>query len=84
MSALPEKMYAIVKTGPQPGLEMVSIAIPSIKHDEILVKVRAASICGTDLHIYRGGMKLPTPLIIGHEFSGVIWQVKILPAYNRP
>lgn len=80
MSALPEKMKAIVKTGPQPGLEMVSIAIPSIKHDEILVKVRAASICGTDLHIYKWNPWAQNriksfPLITGHEFAGDIVQV---------
>lgn len=80
MSALPEKMKAIVKTGPKPGLEMVSIAIPSIKHDEILVKVRAASICGTDLHIYKWNPWAQNriksfPLIAGHEFAGDVVKV---------
>ncbi|MBI5192912.1 MAG: alcohol dehydrogenase catalytic domain-containing protein [Nitrospirae bacterium] len=68
-------MKAIVKTDPRPGLEMVSVDVPSIKHDEILVKVRAASICGTDLHIYKWNSWAQNriksfPLITGHEFAG--------------
>lgn len=74
---MPEKMKAIVKTGPHPGLEMVSADVPSLKYDEVLIKVTAASICGTDLHIYRWNDWAQErikrfPLIIGHEFAGRI------------
>lgn len=77
MLVLPETMKAIVKTGPYPGLQMSSVNVPSIKHNEILVKIRAVSICGTDLHIYKWNSWAQeriksTPLIIGHEFSGNI------------
>ena len=47
-----ETMKAVVKTKPQLGAEMLEIPIPKIKDDEVLVKVRATSICGTDVHIH--------------------------------
>jgi L-iditol 2-dehydrogenase len=46
--------------------------IPTIDGKEILVKVKAAAICGTDLRIYKGTKKIKTPRIIGHEFAGDI------------
>ena len=71
------KMRAIIKSGPHTGLEMVFVDIPSLRYDEVLIKVTAASICGTDLHIYKWNQwaqerikKLP--LIIGHEFAGTV------------
>ena len=50
---------------------------PSIKKDEILVKVKACGICGTDIHAYKVGNTSVSkePLILGHEFSGEIVEV---------
>lgn len=52
--------------------------VPTIREDELLIKVRAASICGTDLKIQRiGHFKIPDPanVVLGHEVSGEIVQV---------
>ena len=50
------------------------IPIPEIKRDELLVQVKAATICGTDLRIYSGektkGVRIPS--ILGHELAGEI------------
>lgn len=74
MSAIPTKMRAIVKPAPGPGLEMALVRVPKMGPRDVLVKVRAASICGTDLHIYRwdpwAQRRIKPPLIIGHEFCG--------------
>lgn len=51
------------------------VPLPKIKPDEVLLKIKSVGICGTDLHIFNGGMNLPTPLIVGHEFSGLIEKV---------
>lgn len=67
-------MKSIIYTGPQ-SLEYIDIPKPKIKTDEVLLKIKSVGICGTDLHIYNGGMDLPTPLTMGHEFSGVIAEV---------
>lgn len=69
-------MPAVVKAEPAPGLTMTTVDVPPIAPDEILVKVRAASICGTDLHIYRwddwSQGRIEPPLIIGHELCGEV------------
>jgi len=47
--------------------------VPKIADDEVLIKVKAVSICGSDLHAYMGVSKRRTPpLVMGHEFSGEI------------
>lgn len=58
-------------------IEAQEIDIPEIKEEEILVKVMASGICGTDVHIYYGhsGATQPNvPVILGHEFSGEVVQ----------
>jgi 2-desacetyl-2-hydroxyethyl bacteriochlorophyllide A dehydrogenase len=54
-------------------IRIEDIPTPKIKDDEVLVRVKAVSICGSDVHAYRGVSKrrIP-PLIMGHEFSGEI------------
>jgi len=64
-------MKSLIYTGPR-RLRYGDVSKPKIKSDEVLLQIKSVGICGTDLHIYSGGMKLPTPLIMGHEFSGVI------------
>ncbi|MFI3258255.1 MAG: zinc-dependent alcohol dehydrogenase family protein [Spirochaetales bacterium] len=56
-------------------LEVTEINLPELKPNEVLIKVMAAGVCGTDLHLYEGeeGATASTlPLILGHEFSGII------------
>ncbi|MCK4742116.1 MAG: L-threonine 3-dehydrogenase [Anaerolineales bacterium] len=69
-----ETMQAVVKAHPSPGLEVRQVPIPTIRRDEVLVKVRAASICGTDLHIYNwdswAAGRMHPPVIVGHEICG--------------
>lgn len=56
-------------------LKFVDLPEPEIKDDEVLMKVKKVGICGTDLHIYNGGMHVSTPLVLGHEFVGDIVEV---------
>ncbi|MFA9465086.1 MAG: alcohol dehydrogenase catalytic domain-containing protein [Velocimicrobium sp.] len=59
-------------------VEISDVPIPKISDDEILLKVKAASICGTDVRMYKNGYKdvsKENPLIIGHEFAGDIAKV---------
>lgn len=54
------------------------VTIPELKADEVLVKVMASGVCGTDLHLYageEGATSTVLPLVMGHEFSGVIEKV---------
>lgn len=72
-------MKALVKKEAAPGLWMENVPIPTIKEDEVLIKVRKTSICGTDVHIYKwdewAQKTVPTPLVIGHEFMGEIAEI---------
>ena len=73
-------MYAIMKTSRGPGAEIGEVDIPKIKDDEVLVKVKIASICGTDVHIYTwddwaNHRIKKIPLIFGHEFAGEVVEV---------
>src|SRR5436305_331906 len=54
-------------------LEVTDLPTPQIGDDEVLVRVRACGICGSDVHGYDGssGRRVP-PLVMGHEASGVV------------
>ena len=71
-----ETMVAVVKPEPKPGAEVRDVAIPQIGLTDVLVKVKVASVCGTDLHIYNwdpwAQRRIHPPLIPGHEFCGVV------------
>lgn len=71
------KMKAVVKTNKKKGAEFIEIDIPIVKDDEVLVKVKATSICGSDVHIYNWNKWAETrvknlPQTLGHEFAGTV------------
>jgi L-iditol 2-dehydrogenase len=69
-------MTALVKTAKGKGLiELKEVPIPEVAGHEILIEVKAAGICGTDLHIYHDEFPYWPPVILGHEFAGVIARV---------
>ncbi len=76
-------MKAVRKVRPAPGFDLVETEIPQIKPDEVLLKVEATAICGSDLHFYEwdefAQSKLKRlPITIGHEFAGEIVEVGAL------
>ena len=69
-------MKALVFEGPN-KIELKDVPIPELKAGELLLKVKACLICGTDIRIFRGKKTkgVRTPNILGHEFSGVVEKV---------
>ena len=68
-------MRAVVYLGPE-RLEIHQVPIPTLRPDEVLVKVRSATTCGTDVKTYlRGHPKYPPPFLFGHEFAGDVVEV---------
>ncbi|WP_179134042.1 L-threonine 3-dehydrogenase [Halobacillus massiliensis] len=69
-------MKALVKHHRGPGAELKEVPIPQINEDEVLIKVKATSICGTDVHIYNwdewSASRVHPPYVFGHEFSGEV------------
>src|SRR5258706_10735266 len=77
---LPKTMKAVLKAERAPGLTYVDdYPVPQIGHGEVLVQVKAGSICGTDLHIYNwdewAQHRLKPPFVVGHEIAGVVAEV---------
>ena len=73
---LPTKMKALRKIQNAPGAELVTIPIPRVASDDVLIKVEAASICGTDLHIMEwdswSSNRVKAPITLGHEMAGTV------------
>ncbi|MBM3884405.1 MAG: L-threonine 3-dehydrogenase [Gemmatimonadetes bacterium] len=72
-------MRALVKAGPTEGFELRDVPVPTIREDEVLIRVRAAGVCGTDVHIHDWDAwaqgRCRPPFTVGHEFSGVVERV---------
>ena len=69
-------MKAVVKPERAPGLTLRELPVPECGPTDVLVKVRAASICGTDLHIYNWDTwaqgRIRPPVVVGHEVCGEV------------
>ncbi len=69
-------MKVVMKEKAQPGAILTTKQIPSFGSKEILIKVKATSICGTDYHIYSWDAwsqnRIKPPRVMGHEFSGEV------------
>jgi len=76
---MPTTMKALRKMHPARGLSFETANIPTVGPADVLVRVRAASICGTDLHIYGWDRwsqgRIKPPVTLGHEFCGVVERV---------
>ena len=70
-------MRALVKTAKGPGhIEVRDVPAPAVGGDDwVLIRVKAAGICGTDLHIWHDQFQYWPPVVLGHEFSGEIVEV---------
>lgn len=72
-------MKVISKVRPEPGVEIVEIEEPKVTPGHVKVRLEAASVCGTDLHIYQwdawSASRIKPPRVIGHEFCGTIVEV---------
>jgi S-(hydroxymethyl)glutathione dehydrogenase / alcohol dehydrogenase len=53
-------------------LEVREIELREPRPDEVLVRMAAVGICGTDLHVVKGDWTRPTPMVLGHEGAGVV------------
>jgi threonine 3-dehydrogenase len=73
-------LKALIKAEPMPGAALVEVEPPGLQKDEVLIEVRAAAVCGTDVHFYEwdataANFPVRLPLILGHEYAGDVVQV---------
>jgi threonine 3-dehydrogenase len=70
---------ALVKQSAGPGFVMKDVPEPKIRDDEVLIRVRRAGVCGTDVHIYEWDAwaqgRVRPPIVVGHEFAGEVARV---------
>jgi alcohol dehydrogenase/L-iditol 2-dehydrogenase len=70
-----QSMQAVVNYGSEPGsVELREVPVPEIGDEDVLLRVRAVGICGSDVHQWQGSHSWPVnyPCVLGHEFSGEI------------
>jgi len=85
---MPVTMRALVKPQAAPGAEVQQVPVPEIGPSDVLVRVRLAAVCGTDLHIYSwdqwSQQRIKPPLVFGHEFCGTVERVGALVTAVKP
>jgi L-iditol 2-dehydrogenase len=69
-------MKAVMKVARGEGhVEVRDIDEPRVAADQVKIRVEAAGICGTDLHIYHDEFRTVPPVVMGHEIAGVVAEV---------
>jgi threonine 3-dehydrogenase len=72
-------MKALIKDKPNRGATFTDSPIPEIGKNDLLVRVQAAAICGTDIHIYQwneyAASRIKLPLLFGHEYAAEVVEV---------
>lgn len=72
-------MKALMKTERAPGAKLMDVDVPKPGLKDVLIKVKAAAVCGTDVHIYEwtpyAQAKIKPPMIFGHEACGEVVKV---------
>lgn len=76
---MPEMMRAVRKLEAGPGAELQQVPVPTVGAREVLIQVRASSVCGTDYHIYSwdpwAAGRVTPPLTVGHEMAGEVVEI---------
>ena len=72
-------MKALVKTKPEVGISLQDIPVPTVGPNDVLIKIKKTSFCGTDAHIYNwdawAQQNIKLPLLLGHEFYGEVVEI---------
>ncbi|EEQ87753.1 alcohol dehydrogenase [Blastomyces dermatitidis ER-3] len=68
---IPKTMKALQYSKPR-EFGIVNIPVPTLRENDVLIKVKACGVCGTDLHIHDGEFLAKFPLVPGHETVGVV------------
>jgi threonine 3-dehydrogenase len=72
-------MKALIKDRPIRGATLTDLPLPTVGENDLLVKVKSAAICGTDIHIYQwneyAASRITLPLLFGHEYSAEVVEV---------
>src|SRR5258708_28624137 len=66
---------AAVLHAPQTAMRIETVTAAALKPTDVLVRLRAAGLCHTDLEVIEGSLRYPMPIVLGHEAAGVVEDV---------
>ncbi len=66
---------AAVLHTPKTPLKIETVTAAELRHDDVLVRIKAAGLCHTDLEVIEGGLRYPMPIVLGHEAAGIVEEV---------
>jgi S-(hydroxymethyl)glutathione dehydrogenase / alcohol dehydrogenase len=66
---------AAVLHAPHTPMPIETVSLAALKPTDVLVRIRAAGLCHTDLEVIEGSLRYPLPIVLGHEAAGVVEQV---------
>jgi S-(hydroxymethyl)glutathione dehydrogenase / alcohol dehydrogenase len=66
---------AAVLHAPNTPMSIETVTLAALKPTDVLVRIRAAGLCHTDLEVIEGSLRYPLPIVLGHEAAGVVEQV---------
>jgi S-(hydroxymethyl)glutathione dehydrogenase/alcohol dehydrogenase len=69
---MPLYYRAAVLHSPQSPMSIETVAVTELKPTDVLVRIRAAGLCHTDLEVIEGALRYPMPIVLGHEAAGVV------------
>src|SRR3954467_2244321 len=78
------KTLPAIFRSPEQPLETVELDLEAPHAGEVLVRMAAVGICGSDLHVVRGEWERPRPMVLGHEGAGVVEAVGSAVAHVAP
>jgi S-(hydroxymethyl)glutathione dehydrogenase / alcohol dehydrogenase len=72
---MPLQYRAAVLHAAQTPMSVEPVTAAALKPNDVLVRIRAAGLCHTDLEVIEGSLRYPLPIVLGHEAAGVVEQV---------
>jgi S-(hydroxymethyl)glutathione dehydrogenase/alcohol dehydrogenase len=78
------KYRAAVLHAPRTPMSIETVSAAALKPTDVLVRIRAAGLCHTDLEVIEGSLRYPLPIVLGHEAAGVVEQVGAAARGVRP
>jgi S-(hydroxymethyl)glutathione dehydrogenase/alcohol dehydrogenase len=72
---VPVTVRAAVLDGPGEPVRMADVELEPPRTGEVQVRITAAGVCGSDLHVVQGDWQVPMPVVLGHEGAGIVERV---------
>src|SRR3989440_9534122 len=72
---MPLQYRAAVLHAPQTPMAIETVTAAALKPTDVLVRIKAAGVCHTDLEVITGSLRYPMPIVLGHEAAGIVEKI---------